>query len=144
MAGGAYFDIGVTGRGAHGARPEAAIDPVIVASHITTALQMIVFRNVSPVDRAVLSVTQIHAGDAYNVIPPQAFIRGTARAFSAETLGMIEENMHRIATGVASGFGATAELDFRIVFPPLINDVSEGRLYRRCRCRARRCRQGQS
>ena len=125
MAGGAYFDIGVTGRGAHGARPEAAIDPVIVASHITMALQTIVSRNVKPVDTAVLSVTQIHAGDAYNVIPQQAFIRGTARAFSAETLGMIEENMRRIATGVASGFGATAELDFRIVFPPLINDASE-------------------
>ena len=125
MAGGAYFDIGVTGRGAHGARPQAAIDPVIVASHITTALQTIVSRNVKPVDTAVLSVTQIHAGDAYNVIPQQAFIRGTARAFSAETLGMIEENMQRIATGVASGFGATAELDFRIVFPPLINDASE-------------------
>ena len=124
MAGGAYFDIGVTGRGAHGARPEAAIDPVIVASHITTALQTIVSRNVEPVDTAVLSVTQIHAGDAYNVIPQQAFIRGTARAFSAETLGMIEENMQRIATGVASGFGATAELDFRIL-PPLINDASE-------------------
>jgi amidohydrolase len=125
MAGGAYFDIGVIGRGAHGARPEAGIDPVIVASHITTALQTIVSRNVKPVDTAVLSVTQIHAGDAYNVIPQQAFIRGTARAFSAETLGMIEENMQRIATGVASGFGATAELDFRIVFPPLINDASE-------------------
>ena len=125
MAGGAYFDIGVTGRGAHGARPQAAIDPVIVASHITTALQTIVSRNVEPVDTAVLSVTQIHAGDAYNVIPQQAFIRGTARAFSAETLGMIEENMQRIATGVASGFGATAELNFRIVFPPLINDASE-------------------
>ena len=128
MAGGAYFDIGVTGCGAHGARPEAAIDPVIVASHITTALQTIVSRNVKPVDTAVLSVTQIHAGDAYNVIPQQAFIRGTARAFSAETLGMIEENMQRIATGMASGFGATAELDFRIVFPPLINDASEAAL----------------
>ena len=128
MAGGAYFDIGVTGRGAHGARPQAAIDPVIVASHITTALQTIVSRNVNPVDTAVLSVTQIHAGDAYNVIPQQAFIRGTARAFSAETLGMIEENMQRIATGMASGFGATAELDFRIVFPPLINDASEAAL----------------
>ena len=82
MAGGAYFDIGVTGRGAHGGRPEAAIDPVIVASHITTALQTIVSRNVRPVDTAVLSVTQIHAGDAYNVIPQQAFIRAR-RALSA-------------------------------------------------------------
>ena len=125
MAGGGYFDITVTGRGAHGARPEAGIDPVIVASHITTALQTVVSRNLRPLDTAVLSVTQIHAGDAYNVIPEQAFIRGTARAFAAETLRLIEKNMRRIASGVASGFGATAELDFRILFPPLVNDAAE-------------------
>src|SRR6185369_4622131 len=97
MAGGAYFDIAVTGRGAHGARPEAGIDPVIIASHITTALQPVVSRNVRPLDTAVLSVTQIHAGDAYNVIPEQAFIRGTARAFDPQTLAMIEKNTARIA-----------------------------------------------
>src|SRR6201997_440505 len=125
MAGGAYFDITVTGRGAHGARPEAGIDPGIVASHITTALQTIVSRNVRPLDTAVLSVTQIHAGDAYNVIPEQAFIRGTARAFAPETLRLIEDNMRRIASGVAGGFGAAAELDFRILFPPLVNDAAE-------------------
>jgi metal-dependent amidase/aminoacylase/carboxypeptidase family protein len=73
----------------------------------------------------VLSVTQIHAGDAYNVIPEQAFIRGTARAFASETLGLIEQNMARIACGVTSGFGAAAELDFRTLFPPLVNDTAE-------------------
>jgi amidohydrolase len=125
MAGGAYFDIAVIGRGAHGARPEAGIDPVIIASHITTALQTVISRNVRPLDTAVLSVTQIHAGDAYNVIPERAFIRGTARAFDPATLGMIEQNMERIASGVASGFGATAELDFRTLFPPLVNDATE-------------------
>ena len=125
MAGGAYFDITVNGRGAHGARPESGIDPVIVASHITTALQTIVSRNVRPLDTAVVSVTQIHGGDAYNVIPEQAFIRGTARAFDANTLALIEQNMARIASGVASGFGATAELDFRTLFPPLVNDAAE-------------------
>ncbi|MBV8935365.1 MAG: amidohydrolase [Alphaproteobacteria bacterium] len=125
MAGGAYFDIAVTGRGAHGARPEAGIDPVIIASHITTALQTVVSRNIRPLDTAVLSVTQIHAGDAYNVIPEQAFIRGTARAFAPETLALIEQNMRRIASGVAGGFGATAEVDFRILFPPLVNDAAE-------------------
>jgi amidohydrolase len=125
MAGGAYFDIAVIGRGAHGARPEAAIDPVIVASHITTALQTVVSRNVRPLETTVLSVTQIHAGDAYNVIPERAFIRGTVRAFAPETLTLIEQNMGRIASGVASGFGATAELDFRSVFPPLVNDAAE-------------------
>jgi amidohydrolase len=125
MAGGAYFDIAVIGRGAHGARPEAGIDPVIVASHITTALQSIVSRNVRPLDTAVLSVTQIHAGDAYNVIPEQAFMRGTVRAFSSETMMLIEQNIGRIASGVAAGFGATAELDFRLIFPPLVNDARE-------------------
>ena len=125
MAGGAYFDIAIEGKGAHGARPESGIDPVIVASHITTALQTIVARNVRPIDTAVVSVTQIHAGDAYNVIPQQAFIRGTARAFSNETLALIETNMRRIATHVASAFGAGAMLDFRVVFLPLVNDVAE-------------------
>jgi amidohydrolase len=125
MAGGAYFDITVRGCGAHGARPEAGIDPVIVASHITTALQTIVSRNVRPIDTAVLSITQIHAGDAYNVIPERAFIRGTARAFEPRILGLIEQNMGRIACGVASGFGATAEVDFRTLFPPLVNDAAE-------------------
>jgi hippurate hydrolase len=127
MAGGAYFDITVTGKGAHGARPESGIDPVITASHITTALQTIVSRNVKPIDTAVLSVTQIHAGDAYNVIPQSAVLRGTVRAFSTETLTLLEKNMRRIAAGVAEGFGATATLDFRVVFLPLVNDAAETR-----------------
>jgi amidohydrolase len=127
MAGGAYFDIAVIGRGAHGARPESGIDPVVTASHIAIALQTIVSRNVRPLDTAVVSVTQIHAGEAYNVIPERAVIRGTARCFSRETMATIEQNMRRIASGVASGFGATAELDFRVIFPPLVNDETEAR-----------------
>ncbi len=127
MAGGAYFDITVTGRGAHGARPEAGIDPVIAASHITLALQTIVSRNVRPIDTAVVSVTQIHAGAAYNVIPETAVIGGTARCFTRATMKMIEDNMRRIATSVATGFGAAAELDFRVLFPPLVNDETETR-----------------
>jgi hippurate hydrolase len=125
MAGGAYFDVTITGKGAHGARPESGIDPVLVAAHVTTALQSIVARNVKPTDTAVVSVTQIHGGDAYNVIPQQAVLRGTARAFGRETLSMIEQNIGRIATGVAAGFGATATLDFRILFAPLVNDATE-------------------
>src|SRR6202030_4442217 len=127
MAGGAFFDIAITGRGAHGARPESGIDPVVVASHITTALQSIVARNVRPVDTAVLSVTQIHAGDAYNVIPERAVLRGTVRCFSKATMSLVEERMRRIAEGVAGGFGATASLDFRSLFPPLVNDADETR-----------------
>jgi hippurate hydrolase len=125
MAGGAFFDITVVGRGAHGARPEAGIDPVIAGSHIAAALQTIVSRNVRPIDTAVVSVTRFHAGDAYNVIPERATIAGTVRAFDNETLTLIERNMRRMADGVAAGFGATAEVDFRIVALPLINDATE-------------------
>jgi amidohydrolase len=125
MAGGAFFDIAVVGRGAHGARPESGVDPVVVAAHITTALQTVVARNVRPTDTAVLSVTQIHAGDAYNVIPERAAIRGTVRAFSTETMELIRSRMERIAAGVAEGLGARAALDFRYPFLPLVNDASE-------------------
>ncbi len=127
MAGGAFFDIAITGRGAHGARPESGIDPVLVASHITTALQSIVARNVRPVDTAVVSVTQIHSGDAYNVIPERAVLRGTVRTFSRAAMSLVEERMGRIAEGVAAGFGATASLDFRYLFPPLVNHADETR-----------------
>jgi len=125
MAGCAFFDIAVVGRGAHGARPEAGVDPVIAASHIAAALQTIVSRNVRPVDTAVVSITRFHAGDAYNVIPELAVIGGTVRAFENETLALIEQNMRRMANGVAAGFGATAEVDFRVVAIPLINDPTE-------------------
>ena len=125
MAGGAFFDITVTGRGAHGARPESGIDPVLVAAHIATALQSIVARNVKPTDTAVLSVTQIHGGDAYNVIPQQAVMRGTARAFSQDTMTLLQQNMARIAEGVAAGFGAAAAVDFRRSFAPVVNDAAE-------------------
>ena len=69
--------------------------------------------------------TRFHAGDAYNVIPERALIGGTVRAFDNDTLGLIQQNMERIASGVAGGFGATAEIDFRVVALPLINDTTE-------------------
>ena len=125
MAGGAFFDITISGRGAHGARPESSIDPVLTACHIATALQSVVARNVAPMDTAVLSVTQIEGGSAYNVIPPDAVLRGTARAFRPETMRLIEANMRRIAEGIAAGFGATAEVDFRFLFQPVVNDEAE-------------------
>jgi len=125
MAGGAFFDITINGCGGHGARPEISVDPVLTACHIGAALQSIVSRNVKPVDTAVVSVTRIDGGDAYNVIPQQAFLRGTARAFTRETMALIEDNMRRLATGIAAGFGATAELDFRVLFDPLSNNADE-------------------
>ena len=125
MAGGAFFDIAITGRGAHGARPESGVDPVVVASHMTAALQSIVARNVRPVDTAVVSVTKIHAGDAYNVIPEKAMLGGTVRCFSHAVMDLVESRMRQIAESVAAGFGATASLDFRRLFPALVNHDEE-------------------
>src|SRR6201988_1317152 len=79
MAGGGFFDITITGKGAHGARPEDSIDPVLVACHIGSALQSIVSRNISARETAVLSITRVLSGDAYNVIPQTATMGGTVR-----------------------------------------------------------------
>jgi hippurate hydrolase len=125
MAGCAFFDIVITGKGSHGARPEASVDSVVVAAHLTAALQSVVARNVPPADIAVLSVTRIVAGDAYNVIPQTATLSGTARAFRRDTMTLIETATRRLATGIAAGFGATAELDFRFLFAPVVNEPAE-------------------
>ncbi|RAI59924.1 M20 aminoacylase family protein [Roseicella frigidaeris] len=124
-AGGAFFDITVTGRGAHGARPEASIDPVLSACHLATALQSIVARNLSPRDPAVVSITKVQGGEAYNVIPETATLSGTARFFSREVAAEIEAAMGRLAEGVAAGFGATATLDWRLIFAPTVNDAEQ-------------------
>ncbi len=125
MAGGAFFDIDIVGLGSHGARPEAGVDPVMVAVQIASALQTIVSRNVRPVDTAVLSITQIHAGDAYNVIPQTARLSGTARAFSTKVMDLIGANLKRTAEGVAQAMGARASVDFRVNFAPVINDPEQ-------------------
>jgi len=125
MAGGAFFDIDITGLGSHGARPETSVDPVMVAVQIATTLQTIVSRNVRPVETAVLSITQIHAGDAYNVIPQTARLSGTARAFSDDVMRLIGDRMARIADGVAAALGASAKTDYRINFAPVVNDARE-------------------
>jgi len=122
MAGGGLFDIHITGKGAHGARPESGIDPVIIATQIISALQSVVSRNVAPLDSAVISVTQMHAGDAYNVIPQEAVLRGTIRAFRKETMALVKERIETISSGIARTLGGKAEADVRIAFPPLVND----------------------
>jgi len=128
-AGGAFFDIAVAGRGAHGARPETSIDPVLAACHITAALQSIVSRNIAPREQAVVSVTKVVGGEAYNVIPETAVISGTARFFSREIGGQIEEGLKRVAEGVAAGFGATASLDWRLIFAPTVNDAEQAGVF---------------
>jgi hippurate hydrolase len=128
-AGGAFFDIGITGKGAHGAHPQQSIDPVMVACHLATALQTIVSRNVWAQDTAVLSITRIQAGDAYNVIPQHAVMAGTVRTMKREVMKLIEDNMRRLSTSIAEGFGATATVDFRVIFAPMVNSADEARAY---------------
>ena len=125
MAGAAFFDIRVSGKGTHGARPETGIDAALAAAQIAVSLQSIVARNVAPLDTAVLSVTRLHAGNAYNVIPQGAELGGTVRAFSRRVMQLVEASMRRVAEHTAAAFGATAEVDFRALFAPTVNDPAE-------------------
>ncbi|MBK1657080.1 M20 aminoacylase family protein [Paracraurococcus ruber] len=121
MAGCGFFDLVIQGRGGHGARPESTVDPVVCGSQIVAAWQSIVARNVAAADTAVVSVTGFAAGTAYNVIPDSAALRGTIRAFRTATMRLLEERMRILATSIATGFGATAELTFHEVAIPTVN-----------------------
>ena len=121
-AAGAFYDINIVGKGAHGAFPDQSVDPVIIASELVGALQSIVSRNLRPSETAVVSVTQIHAGDAYNVIPTNARLAGTVRCFSMSVMQKIEARMTELAEGIAAGHGGKAEVDFRTIVHPVVND----------------------
>jgi amidohydrolase len=121
MASSNEFRVVVKGKGGHAAQPHRGIDPVMVAVQIAQAWQTIISREKNPLDTAVLSITQIHAGSATNVIPDDAVMIGTVRTFSTEVLDLIERRMHEIADGLASGFGAAIDFSFKRNYPPLIN-----------------------
>jgi amidohydrolase len=125
MAGAARFNIEVVGKGAHGARPEEGIDPTLTVCTIATALQSIVSRNISARDVAVLSVTRVQAGEAFNVVPETGSLGGTVRTMKSEIMQLIERNMRRLATTIAEGFGATAKVTFETIASPLINNAEE-------------------
>ncbi len=125
MAGADFFDITVTGFGAHGAMPEQSRDPVVIAMNLGQALQSIVSRNVNPLQSAVLSITKIHAGSAYNVIPNEAVLSGTVRAFSDNVRNMIRERMKTIAAGMAQAFQVEIKVDIRDIFSVLVNSEEQ-------------------
>jgi hippurate hydrolase len=125
MASSNEFEITIRGKGAHAALPHNGIDPVLVATHLVQALQSIITRNKKPVDAAVLSVTEIHAGDATNIIPDSAIVRGTVRTFTIETLDLIESRMKALAEQLPQAFGATGALHFHRNYPPTINHAKE-------------------
>jgi hippurate hydrolase len=125
MASSNAFQITVKGRGGHAALPHNSADPIIAGVNIVQALQSIITRNKRPVDAAVLSITQFHAGETSNVIPDSAFIGGTVRTFTLEVLDLIETRLREIAHGVAGAFDCSAEIEFIRNYPPLINHQPE-------------------
>lgn len=125
MASSNEFRVVVKGKGAHAAQPHKGVDPVMVAVQIAQSWQTIVSREKNPLDTAVLSITQIHAGSATNVIPDDAVLVGTVRTFTTEVLDLIEKRMDEIATHTAAGFNASVDFKFKRNYPPLVNHPKE-------------------
>jgi hippurate hydrolase len=123
MAGAAFFDITVTGKGSHAANPSQSKDALIIAASLASELQTILSRNVPALETCVLSVTQLHAGAAYNVVPEVATLAGTIRYFKDEIYALAASRMQAICDGLALAHGVQIELELRNVFDVLINDV---------------------
>jgi len=120
----------IRGRGGHGALPQLAVDPIVAAAQVVTALQTVVSRNVSPLDTAVVSVGSIHGGDAFNVIPPQVEMTGTIRTFEPSTREAVLQRVREVIEGVAAACGASAELEIIPLTPPVINDAQVAEVVR--------------
>jgi hippurate hydrolase len=127
MAAADFFDITITGYGAHGAMPERSKDPVVIAMTLGQAMQTIVSRNVDPLKSAVLSITQIHSGSAYNVIPGDARLCGTVRTFDEKIRLQIRERMRTLAAGMAAAFDVEINVDIRDGFSVLINQEEQAK-----------------
>jgi amidohydrolase len=121
MASSNEFRVVVKGKGAHAAQPHRGVDPIMVAVNIAQGWQTIISREKSPLDTAVLSITQIHAGSATNIIPGEAVMVGTVRTFTTPVLDSIEQRMQEMASGIAAGFNATVDFGFKRNYPPLVN-----------------------
>ncbi|MEK9646333.1 MAG: M20 aminoacylase family protein [Alphaproteobacteria bacterium] len=119
------FELTLTGNGTHAATPHLGRDAVVAGAQLVSALQSIVSRSVNPFDAAVVTVTQMHAGDTWNVIPEEVVIRGTARAFTPETQDHIEAEISRITEGICAAFAVTPEIRYERRYPPTINDAGE-------------------
>ena len=129
------FHITVRGCGGHGAIPHKAIDPVLVAAHITTALQSIVSRNVDPLEAAVITVGSIVAGEAANVIPDSAEMKISVRSLSRDTRQLLLTRIPALAQAQAASFGATAEVTHVNGTPVLVNDEEMARFAWQVACK---------
>lgn len=127
MAAADRITIEITGKGGHGAHAYLAVDPVLVAAHIITAVQSIVARNVRPIDGAVVSLCAMQAGDlhAMSVIPGKATLVGTVRTFRPDVQSLIERRLNELCSAVALGFGATASVHYERIYPATVNTERE-------------------
>jgi amidohydrolase len=130
MAAVELFRCQIFGKGGHGAIPHQTIDSVVVAAQIVNALQTIVARNVNPIDSAVVTVGELHAGTASNVIADTANMSGTVRYFNPDFTGFFHQRMEQIIGGVCQSHGAKYDLDYWSLYPPVINDSGMAELVR--------------
>jgi len=119
------FEIVATGKGAHAAMAYTGKDPMLFVAHVISALQTIVSRNLHPLDAGVVSVTQVHGGDTWNVIPQEVVLRGTVRSFRPEVQDTIEQRMRTIVAGIAATFEMTASVRYERRYPATVNDAAE-------------------
>ncbi len=124
MAAADTFRFVVHGRGGHAAKPNETVDPVLVAAHLVLALQALVSRETDPVDQSVISVTSVHGGTAFNIIPESVELKGTLRTFDASTRDRLKRRLHEVADGVAATFGARATPEWTDGSPAVVNDAA--------------------
>jgi hippurate hydrolase len=130
MAAIAEFDVTLTGRGCHGAMPHQGIDPIIAACQLVGSLQSIVSRNVDPLGTAVVSVAAIHGGEAFNVVPDTCAVRGSTRWFDDRVGETLERRIVELSRSVSEGFGCTARVCYRQMYPPTVNDPAAAQTVR--------------
>ena len=124
MAASETFRVRVTGKGGHGAAPHYSIDPILAAAQVINALQSIVSRNVPPLEPAVVTITSIHGGEAFNVIPPEVLLKGTIRTFDSSVRDLVLQRFREIVTGVSQTMGCGVDLELKSITPAVINDVT--------------------
>jgi amidohydrolase len=131
MAAAEKFKFSITGKGGHGAAPHLAVDPVLASAQVITALQSIVARNVPPLQTAVISVTTVHGGEAFNVIPPKVEMQGTIRTFEPEVREMVLRRFQEVIEGTSASFGCQAQIELEALTPAVINDARTAALVQR-------------
>jgi amidohydrolase len=130
MAAVELFDCTIQGRGGHGAMPHQTVDAIVVSAQIVSALQTIVARNVDPLHSGVVTVGELHAGRAHNVIADVAQMTGTVRYFDPQLDGFFQQRIEQIIAGICQSHGASYHLNYHALYPPVINDPGIAQLVR--------------